>query len=67
MYKTNFMLCIYVKINKLKMPGKCSFNWLLIACYILGQVLTRDNIENIIKFAKQENLFILADEVNHNF
>lgn len=32
-----------------------------------GQVLTRDNIENIIKFAKQENLFILADEVyQHN-
>ncbi|KAK9881004.1 hypothetical protein WA026_014347 [Henosepilachna vigintioctopunctata] len=28
-----------------------------------GQVLTRENIEQIIKFAHQENLFILADEV----
>ncbi|XP_041347626.1 alanine aminotransferase 2-like [Gigantopelta aegis] len=32
-----------------------------------GQVLTRENIEGIIKFAKQERLFILADEVyQHN-
>ena len=32
-----------------------------------GQVLTRENIEGIIKFAKQEHLFILADEVyQHN-
>lgn len=32
-----------------------------------GQVLSRKNIEDIIKFAKKENLFILADEVyQHN-
>ncbi|KAK0051536.1 alanine aminotransferase 2 [Biomphalaria pfeifferi] len=32
-----------------------------------GQVLTRQNIEDIIKFAKEENLFIMADEVyQHN-
>lgn len=32
-----------------------------------GQVLSRENIENIIKFAKKEKLFILADEVyQHN-
>ncbi|KAK3764899.1 hypothetical protein RRG08_025420 [Elysia crispata] len=32
-----------------------------------GQVLTRKNIEDIIKFAHEENLFILADEVyQHN-
>lgn len=32
-----------------------------------GQVLTRDNIEDIIRFAHKENLFILADEVyQHN-
>jgi len=32
-----------------------------------GQVLSRQNIEDIIKFAKKENLFILADEVyQHN-
>jgi len=32
-----------------------------------GQVLTRDNIEDIIKFAQEEHLFILADEVyQHN-
>ncbi|XP_033117201.1 alanine aminotransferase 1-like [Anneissia japonica] len=28
-----------------------------------GQVLSRENIENIIKFAAQEKLFIIADEV----
>lgn len=28
-----------------------------------GQVLTRENIENTIKFAKDEGLFILSDEV----
>lgn len=28
-----------------------------------GQVLSRDNIEEIIKFAYKEQLFILADEV----
>lgn len=28
-----------------------------------GQVLTRDNIEQIIKFAYKERLFIFADEV----
>ncbi|XP_029646883.1 alanine aminotransferase 1 [Octopus sinensis] len=28
-----------------------------------GQVLSRKNIEDVIKFAKRENLFILADEV----
>lgn len=32
-----------------------------------GQVLTKENIESIIKFAKQEKLFLLADEVyQHN-
>ncbi|KAJ8301330.1 LOW QUALITY PROTEIN: hypothetical protein KUTeg_020317 [Tegillarca granosa] len=32
-----------------------------------GQVLTRENIESVIKFAKAENLVILADEVyQHN-
>jgi len=32
-----------------------------------GQVLTRENIEAIIKFAHKENLFLLADEVyQHN-
>lgn len=30
---------------------------------IVGQVLSRQNIADIIKFAKRENLFILADEV----
>lgn len=28
-----------------------------------GQVLTRDNIQNIIKFAHENHLFIFADEV----
>lgn len=28
-----------------------------------GQVLTRDNIQDIIKFAQQNNLFVFADEV----
>lgn len=32
-----------------------------------GQVLDRANIEEIIKFAHKENLFILADEVKHFF
>ena len=31
----------------------------------IGQVLSRENIENIIKFAKREKLFILADEVRY--
>ncbi len=32
-----------------------------------GSVLTRQNIEDIIKFAKNENLLIIADEVyQHN-
>ena len=32
-----------------------------------GQVLTRDNIESVIKFAYTEHLFIFADEVyQHN-
>ena len=32
-----------------------------------GQVLTRGNIEAVIKFAHKENLFIFADEVyQHN-
>ena len=32
-----------------------------------GQVLSRENIEGVIKFAKREKLFILADEVyQHN-
>lgn len=32
-----------------------------------GQVLSRKNIEEIIKFAKEENLFLMADEVyQHN-
>jgi len=29
----------------------------------VGQVLSRQNIEDVIKFAKRENLLILADEV----
>ena len=28
-----------------------------------GQVLSRDNIESVIKFAYEEGLFIMADEV----
>ncbi|KAK3610284.1 hypothetical protein CHS0354_029746 [Potamilus streckersoni] len=32
-----------------------------------GQVLSRENIQSVIKFAKEENLFLLADEVyQHN-
>ncbi|KAF2900085.1 hypothetical protein ILUMI_06100 [Ignelater luminosus] len=31
-----------------------------------GQVLTRENIEEIIKFAYKENLYLLADEVYQN-
>jgi Na+/H+-dicarboxylate symporter len=31
---------------------------------IIGQVLSRQNIEDVIKFAKEERLFILADEVS---
>ncbi|ESO98440.1 hypothetical protein LOTGIDRAFT_114341 [Lottia gigantea] len=32
-----------------------------------GQVLTKENIEAVIKFAKEENLFLMADEVyQHN-
>ena len=32
-----------------------------------GQVLSRQNIEDVIKFAHKENLFIFADEVyQHN-
>jgi aspartate/methionine/tyrosine aminotransferase len=30
---------------------------------LLGQVLSRTNIEEIIKFAHKEELFIFADEV----
>lgn len=35
------------------------------ACIVhyLGQVLSRPNIEEIINFAKEENLFLMADEV----
>lgn len=29
----------------------------------LGQVLTRENVEDVIKFAYKEKLFLLADEV----
>lgn len=32
----------------------------------LGQVLTRDNIVEVIKFAHREKLFIFADEVSHS-
>lgn len=32
--------------------------------YVAGQVLSRKNIEDIIKFAHRENLFIFADEVS---
>ena len=28
-----------------------------------GQVLSRENVEEIIKFAKRNNLFLMADEV----
>jgi len=31
--------------------------------FVLGQVLSRRNIEDVIKFAKRQKLFILADEV----
>ena len=30
---------------------------------VSGQVLARKNIEEVIKFAKEENLFLMADEV----
>jgi len=30
---------------------------------IAGQVLSRENIEAVIKFAHEENLFLMADEV----
>lgn len=29
----------------------------------LGQVLTKENVEDVIKFAYKEKLFLLADEV----
>ena len=35
----------------------------LATCLNAGQVLTRQNIEDVVKFAKRENLLILADEV----
>jgi hypothetical protein len=36
----------------------------LISFSISGQVLSRQNIEDIIKFAKEEDLFLFADEVS---
>ena len=34
---------------------------------MIGQVLTKENIQDIIKFAKEENLLLMADEVyQHN-
>jgi len=44
--------------------------WLLISDIVLlliGQVLSRQNIEDVIKFAKKEKLFILADEVSESW
>ncbi len=31
---------------------------------VSGSVLTKQNIEDVIKFAKREKLFIIADEVS---
>ena len=39
------------------------FNWFMYLIFLLGQVLPKENIEGIIKFAKEEGLFILSDEV----
>ena len=39
--------------------------WLIIEMFFSGQVLTRQNIEDIIKFAARHNLFVLADEVSN--
>jgi hypothetical protein len=39
-------------------------NVLFVMLFVTGQVLSRQNIEDIIKFAKKEQLFILADEVS---
>jgi len=32
-----------------------------------GQVLSRKNVEEVIKFAKKNNLFLMADEVRASF
>ena len=38
-----------------------------VQCSYLGYVLTRNTIEEIVRFAHSENLLILADEVNDRF
>lgn len=35
--------------------------------HILGQVLSRENIEEVIKFAYREKLFLFADEVSRDY
>ena len=35
-------------------------------CGLTGQVQSRQCIEDVIRFAKEEHLFLMADEVNHH-
>ena len=37
---------------------------IIIIIIILGQVLTKKNIQDIIHFAKEQNLVLMADEVS---
>ena len=42
--------------------GSCSFSYFL-RCLFSGQVLTYENIQEVIKFCAREKLVLLADEV----
>ena len=43
---------------------KSHLNILMIFLFLLGQVLSYENVRDIIKFCKEERLVLLADEVD---
>lgn len=43
--------------------SKSRFYCLILCTILLGQVLSYENIKSIIKFCKEEGLFLFADEV----
>lgn len=49
----------------MKLAGIISARTKLLLCCVIGQVQSRRCIEEVIRFAKEERLFLMADEVIH--
>ena len=58
-HHSTFMMSVFECLSLHRSVCRLFCEWIFV-----GQVLTKENIQNIIRFAKEQNLLLMADEVS---